>query len=63
MLDFLPGQASATFRIHLIDHHLAGLPRTVGLALFGPSPIGLGEPSHATLTILNDDAGLVVRDP
>ncbi len=62
MIDFQPGQASATFRIPLVDHHLAGLARTVNLALFGPSPIGLGEPSHAVLTILEDDPVSVVRD-
>ncbi len=62
MIDFLPGQASATFRIPLIDHHVAGLARTVGLALFGPSPIGLAEPSQATLTIVDDDPVSIVRN-
>ncbi len=62
MIDFQPGQASATFTIPLVDHHVAGLARTVGLALFGPSPIGLGEPSNATLTILGDDPASIARD-
>jgi endoglucanase len=35
---------------------MPGLPTTVKLALFGPSPIGLASPSSAVLTILNDDA-------
>jgi endoglucanase len=62
MIDFQAGQASATFRIPLVDHHIAELARTVGLALFGPSPIGLSEPSNATLTILGDDPASIARD-
>jgi endoglucanase len=55
MIDFQPGQASATFTVPLVDHHMPGLAKTVNLALFGPSPIGLSTPSSAVLTILNDD--------
>jgi endoglucanase len=57
MIDFLPGQASATFSIPIVDHGLPGLPKSVNVSLFGPSPIGMGIPSSAVLTILNNDAG------
>jgi endoglucanase len=55
MINFLPGQSSATFSIPIIDHGLPGLPKTVNVSLFGPSPIGLGIPSTAVLTIVNND--------
>jgi endoglucanase len=63
MIDFQPGQASATFRVPVVDHHLPGIPMTFKVALFGPSPIGLGTPSNAVVTIINDDPVSVVRDP
>jgi endoglucanase len=63
MIDFQPGQSSATFRVRIVDHHMPGLPRTVQLGLFGASPIGLSTPSNTILTIINDDAGPLVRDP
>ncbi len=63
MLTFLPGQASATFEVPLIDHGASGPPRVVNLGLYGAYPIGLGSPSHATLTILQDDAVSLVRNP
>jgi endoglucanase len=55
MLDFPAGQASATFSIPIVDHGVPGLPKTISVSLFGPSPIGLGIPSTAILTILNND--------
>ncbi|MFL5831823.1 MAG: glycoside hydrolase family 6 protein [Solirubrobacteraceae bacterium] len=63
MIDFQPGQANATFRIAIVDHHIPDLPRTLNLGLFGASPIGLGEPHNAVLTILNDDPAPLLRDP
>jgi endoglucanase len=63
MINFLPGQSSATFKIPVIDHGVPGLPKTVSVWLFGPSPIGMGIPDHAVLTILNDDEVSLVRDP
>jgi endoglucanase len=64
MINFLPGQASATFSVPIIDHGLPGLPKTVNVSLFGPSPIGLSIPSTAVLTILNNDsAPLVTKSP
>jgi endoglucanase len=56
MLSFAKGQATATFDVPIIDHGITGLPSTISLSLFGPSPIGLGTPSKAVLTINNDDA-------
>jgi endoglucanase len=63
MIDFLPGQSSATFRIPIVDHHVPGLQRTIKVALFGPSPIGLATPSSAILTIINDDPAAAVSTP
>jgi len=60
MITFLPGQSSATFSVPIIDHGLPGLPKTVNVSLFGPSPIGLSIPSTTVLTILNDDSASVV---
>ena len=54
-LDFQQGQTSLTFNVPITDHGTDSVPKTLQLALFGPSPIGLGPVSHATLTILNDD--------
>jgi endoglucanase len=55
MLSFDPGQRTATFQVPIIDHGIEGLPKTVSLSLFGPWPIGMADPSHAVLTILNND--------
>jgi endoglucanase len=63
MINFLPGQSSATFDIPIIDHGVPGLPKTVKIALFGPSPIGMGTPDTAVLTILNDDILPVTKNP
>ena len=54
-LDFQPGQTSLSFSVPITDHGADTTPKTLQLALFGPNPIGLGQVSHATLTILNDD--------
>jgi endoglucanase len=62
MLTFEPGQTSATFNVPIIDHGMPAIPRTVQISLFGPYPIGLGAPSTAVLTIINDDPVAIVRD-
>jgi endoglucanase len=54
-LDFGPGQTSASFSIPITDHGTDSVPKTLQVALFGPSPIGLGPVSKTPLTILNDD--------
>jgi endoglucanase len=63
MINFLPGQSSATFNVPIIDHGVPGLPKTVKIALFGPSPIGMGTPDTAVLTILNDDVVPITKSP
>ncbi len=63
MIDFAPGQASATFTVPVVDHHIQSLPRNLKLSLFGPSPIGLATPSDAILTIRYDDPVTFVKNP
>jgi endoglucanase len=65
MLSFDAGQSAASFRVPIIDHGIEGLPLTIAVSLFGPSPIGMSEPSHAVLTILNNDpvTDLNPKDP
>ena len=60
MLSFEIGQASATFDVPIVDHGVPTLPKTLTVSLFGPSPIGLGIPSTAVLTILGNDTAPVV---
>jgi endoglucanase len=62
MIDFLPGQSSATFTIPIIDHPVPGPTKTIRVALFGPSPTGLASPSSATLTIVYPVAA-TIPDP
>ncbi len=61
-LDFAAGQASATFSVPLHDSGVPGL-RTVNLGLFGASPIGLALPSSAVLTVVDDTATPLARNP
>jgi endoglucanase len=64
-LNFAPGQASATFTVPIVDHGFDSLASDVQLSLYGGYPIGLAEPSTATLTILDTDPNPTVdpRDP
>ncbi|MGZ4173952.1 MAG: glycoside hydrolase family 6 protein [Solirubrobacteraceae bacterium] len=62
-LDFSAGQSSASFSVPIVDHGVPGVPKTVKVGLYGASPIGLGSPSTATLTIVNDDVVQVKRIP
>ena len=62
MLSFAAGQHTASFTVPIVDHGIAGLPKTISVSLFGPYPIGLGNPSTAVLTIVNNDAPATV-DP
>lgn len=54
-LDFAAGQTSAQFSIPIVDHGVDSVPKTIQLALFGASPIGLATDSHVVLEIINDD--------
>jgi endoglucanase len=62
-LEFLPGQATGTFSIPIVNHNVAEPPKTVGIALFSPFPIGMTEPHAAVLTITGGSLPSVVRDP
>jgi endoglucanase len=55
MLDFPAGVASETFTVPIVDHGVQSVPKTIQVALFGPSPIGMASPNKAVLTILNND--------
>ena len=55
MIDFAAGQSVGYFEVPIIDHGIDGLPKTIQISLFGPSPIGLGIPATGVLTILNND--------
>jgi endoglucanase len=61
-LDFAAGQASATFTVPLHQSGVAGA-RTVNLGLFGASPIGLGLPSNAVLTVIDPTPAVIARNP
>ena len=54
-LDFQPGQSSSSFSVPITDHGVTSAPKTFRVSLYGPSPIGLGPVSSATVTILEDD--------
>jgi endoglucanase len=62
-LDFDAGQSTAYFTIPLVDHGVPAPPRTLSVYLYGASPIGLGVPSTAVLTILNDAPLTAVKVP
>jgi len=62
MLDFPVGVASETFTVPIVDRGVSSVPKTIGISLFGPSPIGMATPNKAVLTILNDDP-VMPRDP
>ncbi len=52
---FQPGQATGTFEIPIVDHGIDSAPVNLHIGLYGPYPIGMGTPSQAVLTILNND--------
>jgi hypothetical protein len=60
-LTFAAGQASRTFTVPVLDDGVADGPKTVSLALTGPSGAVLGTPSTATLTITDSDAGGTIQ--
>jgi endoglucanase len=61
-LDFPVGAASETFSVPIVDHGVTNVSKTIQVALFGPSPIGMASPSKAVLTVLDNDA-VTPRDP
>jgi endoglucanase len=63
MIDFMPGQSSATFSVPIADHHMVIVARTIRIALFGPHSLGVSAPSTAVLTIVSGNVATVARDP
>ncbi len=61
-LDFPAGVASESFTVPIVDHGTQDVSKTIQVSLFGPSPIGMGSPSKAVLTIQNNDP-VTPRDP
>jgi endoglucanase len=61
-LDFPAGVASESFDVPIVDHGTQDVAKTIQVSLFGPSPIGMGSPSKAVLTILDNDP-VTPRDP
>ncbi|MFM1768765.1 MAG: hypothetical protein RJA22_1294 [Verrucomicrobiota bacterium] len=61
ILRFLPGEASVTFLLPILDDLLIEGDETVTLSLRNPSPgVSLSSPSNAVLTIVDDDASILV---
>jgi endoglucanase len=61
-LDFGPGQTALSFTVPIIDHGVATVQKSLAIALYGPSPIGLGPDAHGVLEILEDDV-VAPHDP
>lgn len=59
-LFFLPGQTNAIITVPLLDDLLIEGSETVGLRLFGVTNALLAAPSNAVLTILDDDASIII---
>ena len=62
-LEFAPGQATASFTIPIVNHNTPEPPKTVGVALFSPFPLGMTDPTHAVLTITGGSLPVVERNP
>jgi endoglucanase len=63
MIDFMPGQSSATFSIPIVNHNTIEVPKTIRIALFGAHSLGMGAPSTAVLTIVSGAIAATARDP
>lgn len=63
MIDFLPGQSSATFMIPIVNHGMVEVPKTIRIALFGAHSTPLGDPAASVLTIVSGNVAVVARDP
>jgi hypothetical protein len=63
MIVFMPGQASATFSIPIVNHGMVEVPKTIRIALFGAHSTGMGVPSTAVLTIVTGAVSVLARDP
>ena len=63
VLEFVPGQTSATFTVAILDDDMAEGPETISVALTDPLPNRgrwekaiLGTPNMATLTVIDDES-------
>ena len=63
VLEFVPGQTSATFTVAILDDDVAEGPETISVALTDPLPNRgrwekaiLGTPNMATLTVIDDES-------
>jgi endoglucanase len=63
MIDFMPGQSSATFSIPIVNHNMLEVPKTIRIALFGAHSLGIGTPSTAVMTIVTGVIAPVLRNP
>jgi hypothetical protein len=55
-LSFAANETTKTFQISVTDGYVAGVNKTVELALSSPQNADLGSPSAAELTIINDNS-------
>jgi endoglucanase len=62
-VDFEDGQREASFQIPIRDDGDVEGDETVKLGIYGSYPMRLAEPTRARLTIVDDDAVAVDRDP
>jgi uncharacterized protein (TIGR03118 family) len=64
-ITFNPGETSKTFRILIVDDKFAEGDETISLALSNPTGVGtgLGSPSTAEVTILDNDAVTATTNP
>ncbi len=62
-LTFNPGQTSQTFSVPILPDSDSEADETVTLTLSGPTNATLGAPASATLTIVDDDAGIQIYLP
>jgi endoglucanase len=59
-LDFPAGVGIESFTVPIVDHGVYALAKNFQVSLFGPSPIGLADPSKGVVTIVNDDPALAI---
>ena len=61
-LDFADGQTEASFRVPIAEDDNVEGRETIAVGIYGPYPQALGDPTRATLTIVDNDAVSTERD-